>query len=243
MTPEELTTATFEAIGALGAKYYFHPDTLSVGKELGLDGFRFYVIGRGGVLGNVESPVVTSAFGYFHPAVIDKMWTTSCEIVEPREAARRSLQCNAALGRKHLGDVAGLDAFCEAAEAVCAGVNPAGLALYAGYVAEPLPDDAAARALQLIVTLRELRGSQHLAAIVAAGLHPAVAHALRRPDDLDTFGWADGVEIPDGATDTLAAVDAATDELTAATYRPLSDDQRTALATGVAAITAAFDTP
>ena len=56
------------------AVFYFAPSTVAVGKEHGLDGFRFYFLGRGGVLGDVESQVVASAFGYFEPGLGDKMW-------------------------------------------------------------------------------------------------------------------------------------------------------------------------
>jgi hypothetical protein len=51
MTPEELTAAASPRIGAMGSVFYFVPETAARGKELGLDGFRFYVLGRGGVLG------------------------------------------------------------------------------------------------------------------------------------------------------------------------------------------------
>ena len=77
-----------DAIGSIGAAFYFHPDTVAKGKEVGLDGFRFYVLGRGGVLGDVEPDVVHAAFGYFHTGLIDKIWISAKEIVAPRDAAR-----------------------------------------------------------------------------------------------------------------------------------------------------------
>ena len=41
MTPEELVAATSASINAIGAVYYFHPDTVAYGKEhLNLDGMR-----------------------------------------------------------------------------------------------------------------------------------------------------------------------------------------------------------
>ncbi len=239
MTPEQLVAETSLPMNSLGAVYYFHPDTLAVGKELGLDGFRWYVLGRGGVLGDVEAPVVQSAFGYFHGDVIAKMWNSARDTVAPRQASTRHLQCNADIGRAKLQDVAELEAFCEAAEAVIATVDPSALALYAGYAAEPLPDDVAGRAMQLFIVHRELRGSQHLAAIVAAGLHPGVAHALRRPADIDTFGW-NGIEIPPGAQVQLDAIDLQTNVLNAAAYAPLSDAQRRAYVDGVNAATQAL---
>ena len=241
MTPEQLVTATAAKINSLGAAYYFDPATIAHGKEqLGLDGMRFYLLGRAGVLGNVEAPVVTAAFGYFAPAVIDKLWNSSKEKVAPRDAARAALGCNAELGRSKLGDVEGLEAFCAAAEQVISDVNPAGLQLYAGVAAEPLPEDLPARAMQLVVCHRELRGSAHLAAIIAAGLHPSVAHAIRRPNDIVTFGWPEDIEITDADRTALAEVDETTDMMSAGHYASLSDDQRAAFVAGIDAMAAAF---
>ena len=241
MTPEQLVTATAAKINTLGAAYYFDPATIAHGKEqLGLDGMRFYLLGRAGVLGNVEAPVVTAAFGYFAPAVIDKLWNSSKETVAPRDAARAALVCNAELGRSKLSDVEGLEAFCDAAEEVIRSVNPAGLQLYAGVAAEPLPDDLPARAMQLVVCHRELRGSAHLAAIIAAGLHPSVAHAIRRPNDIVTFGWPEDIEITDADRTALAAVDETTDMMSAGHYASLSDEQRAAFVAGIDAMAAAF---
>jgi len=241
MSPEELVAATAGSVNALGAKYYFDPATLSRGKELGLDGFRYYVIGRGGVLGNVEPPVVTSAFGYFAPAVIEKMWNSAREKIDPRDAARSHFDCIAELGRARLGDVDGLESFCEAADKVIGDQNPAGLSLFAGVAAESRVDDLPGRALQQLVVLRELRGSQHLAVVVATGLHASVAHALRRPDDIETFGWPADVGIPDGSAEQLAEIDRMTDAINADSYRTLTDGQRQAFAAGVTAIEAAFE--
>lgn len=241
MTPEGLVSATSAQINSLGAVYYFHPDTVAHGKEhLGLDGMRFYFLGRGGVLGDVEAPVATAAFGYFAPAVMDKMWNSSKAKVAPRDAARAALECNANIGRAKLGDVDGLQAFCDAAEQVIADVNPAGLQLYAGIAAEPLPEDLPARALQLAVCHRELRGSAHLAAVIASCVHPAVAHAIRRPNDVATFGWPEDLEVTDADRTNLAAADAATNAMSAGHYASLSDQQRSAFVAGIEAMAEAL---
>ncbi len=63
-TPEEFMATAHPTIGTLGFAFYVVPETLERGKALGLDGFRFYFLGRGGVSGDVEAPVVKSAFGY-----------------------------------------------------------------------------------------------------------------------------------------------------------------------------------
>ena len=111
MTPAELISATSPTVGSLGGSFYFEPATLAHGKDMGLDGFRFYFLGRGGVLGDVEAPVVTSAFGYFEPALIARMWTSAKEIVPPREAGTAYVEACREHGRAHLGEVDGLEEF------------------------------------------------------------------------------------------------------------------------------------
>lgn len=245
MTPEELVAATAEPIGQLGALFYFDPQTVAYGKEnLNLDGFRFYILGRGGVLGNTSADAVASAFGYFEPGLIAKMWDSAAERCEPERAATEYLDCNAKIGRDRLSadaaDHAILEAFCDAAEASCASVNPAGLSLYAGTVAQKLPADLPGRAMQLVVTHRELRGSQHLAVVVASGMHPFAVHATRRPDSIATFGWPEDATVPANTADALPGLDAQTDTVNATAFQSLSDDQRRAFAAGVAEMQRVF---
>jgi hypothetical protein len=240
MTPEELVAATGPTIGALGAAFYFTPETVARGRELGLDGFRFYFLGRGGVLGDVESAVVKSAFGYFEGNLVAKIWNSATEraSVTPRQAGQAYVGASRDFGRQHFSGLSGLDGFCAAAEAVVAGVDPAGLALYAALSAEPLPDDLPARAMQLVTVLRELRGSIHLVAVVSAGVSPRLAHYFRRPNDFTTFGYGED-EVPtltDEDRATMAAVDAHTDRLMARVFEVLDEPARVALADGVRAM-------
>jgi len=229
------------AIGELGgAPWYFAPGTLATGKEHNLDGFRFYFLGRGGVLGDVESEVVASAFGYFNPALVEKLWSTAKERMAPRDAARLYLSCCHDFARATLSGVDGLDDYCAAAEQVNDAIDPAGLALYAGIDAEPLPDDAPARALHLTAVLREARGSTHLLAIVASGLAPRTAHAIKRPTEGKEFGWDD---TPEPSADELARWQQAeemTDRLLAPAFGVLDDAGQAALLQGLRGMKAAL---
>jgi hypothetical protein len=229
-------------VGNLGAAFYFHPDTLAVGKSHGLDGFRFYVLGRGGVLGDVESNVVSSAFGWWNPAVISKIWTSARATMSPREAGRVYMSCAQALGTAKFSGIAGLAEFCGAAEKIAAAIDDAGLSLYAGVAAEPLPDDLAARAMQHIVALREYRGSVHLIAAVAIGVSPQVAHFIRRPDMYKSFGWDDATPpaVSDADHAALAAADALTDRLVAPVYGVLTTDEAAAFLATLTAMEAAL---
>lgn len=240
MTPEELIAEVSPPLYGLGAGFYFAPATLARGKELGLDGFRFYFAGRGGVLGDVEPAVVGSAFGYFHPALVEKIWSSAVAKVPPRDAARSYNEACREHGRATLAAVDGLGGFCDAAATVIGSTHNAGLALYAGWAAEPLPDDLPGRAMQLAAVLRELRGSVHLLAVVTKGLTPEKAHFMKRPDDYANFGYAE--DAPDiTAADRAAhvAAEQLTDELMVAHYAVLDDAGRDALAAGVASMQAA----
>lgn len=239
MTPDQLVNDACPRIGALGAAFYFIKPTVAAGKERGLDGFRFYFLGRGGVLGDVEAPVIQSAFGYFEPNLLAKMWTSAKEVLPPREAAKLYLGCAHDFGRANFADVDRLDAFCAAAEKVIAAVDPAGLPLYAGVAGEPRPDDLPARAMHDIVVLREYRGSVHLLAVVASGLEPSIAHLIRRPDDWTTFGYPeDKPEVTDDHRAKLAAADELTDRLVSGPYGVLDPSEADVMASVLAAMEA-----
>ena len=240
MNPEQLISTAAPLAGDIGAAFYFAPATLARGKELGLDGLRFYVLGRGGVLGDVEPRVVVSAFGYFNPGMIDKLWTTAAQKLAPREAGRAYLECARQFGREQFGAVDGLDAFCSAAGAIVEAAHPAGLALFAGISSEPLPDDPPARAMQLTVVLRELRGSAHLLAVVASGVSPRVAHHIRRPEMDEAFGWKEPPPVTQDERDRLAEADALTDRVLVPAFSAVDEAGADALIAGLEAMKAAL---
>jgi hypothetical protein len=233
MQPTEIMRAT-EPIGSIGEAFYFHPDTLAAGKAAGLDGFRFYVLGRGGVLGDVETGVVHAAFGYFHTGLIDKIWNSAKQIVAPRDAARMYHECSHRIGRAKFSEIEGLEGFVEAATQVIGHVEGASLPLFAGVRAEPVPDDVPAAAMHQAMVLRELRGSVHLLALTACGVPTPVAHAVRRPGDVALFGYDEIPEVTDDDRANWHRAEQLTDELLTSAYASLSEAQATALVNGTA---------
>ena len=241
----DLVRTVSPPIAALGSRFYFDPGTLERGKEAGLDGFRLYFLGRGGVLGDVEAAVVYSAFGYFNIGLASKIWNSAREVMPAREAGALYMECAGAFGATKLDSIEGvdgLDAFNAAADKVIAAglVNCAGQALFAATAAEPRSDDTAARAFQNVAILRELRGSLHLVAVVASGLSPEMAHRVRRPDDVEMFGWTDDVTVAGSDHALWEAAEALTDDLLVPAYGVLDDAEAAALANGVSAIEAAL---
>lgn len=245
MHSHEIMRST-SAIGDIGAAFYFAPETIAHAKqEFGIDGFRFYFLGRGGVLGDVDADVVRSAFGYFEPGLIRHMWETAVERVaprSPRDVARAYIECGHAFGRQRFAGIAGLDDFVDAAATVIGAVEGAALALFSGVRAEPVPADAPAAAMHQAMVLRELRGSAHLVAVVASGLPTLSAHAIRRPDDVSLFGYRPEqiAAVSDADRAAWDRAEALTDEILAPAYATLSDTQADALVAGTAALAAAL---
>ena len=167
-------------VGDVGGRWMLHPDVLGPCRGAGYpNGYAYYVTGRGGVLGDVEADVVTAAFGFFAPSLVRTMWEKGVPVEGARAAAARYGAACAEWGRSRMHGFQHVDRLAELAARVATGADAAGLPLFAGWRAEPRPDDPAGRAYFLVHVLRELRGSVHLLAVLAGG---GVEQASR-------FGW------------------------------------------------------
>lgn len=240
MTPEDTITTIAGPTGNIGAAFYFSPKTVAAGKELGLDGFRFYILGRAGVLGDVSAAVVSSAFGYFHPSLIEKLYNSAKATIDPVACAQAYFDECGKRGAEAFADVEGLDAYIEAADVVINAASPAGLPLFAGISDMACSDEPAACAMQKAAVLRELRGSAHLCAVLANGLTDAQAHAIKRPGDVATFGWEEAPAVPIDGNDRMDAAEAATNTMLLNAFFPLSQAQSDALVAGTNAMAAAL---
>ena len=189
MIDAELLAVACSIIRDTGWAFYFTPETLARGAELGLDRVHFYALGRGGVLGDVEPAVVLAAFGYFNPALVAGLWNAAKAVVRPRVAGSAYMQCSAEDGRLKLTGLGTLAGFVPAADKILAATQVDAITLFAGVAAEPMVDDIAGRAMQLLIVLREYRGSAHLVAVRAVGLDTKTAHFVTRPNDAAMFGW------------------------------------------------------
>ncbi len=238
MDAKDFVGAVCPKIRDLGWTFYFAPETLEVGKSLGLDALQLYFLGRGGVLGDVDAEVVASAFGYFSQPMVSKIWNSGREICPPRNAARVYMNCCADLGRQQFGGLDGLDDFCDATRAVNDAADPVGLALYSGIKTQPLADDVPGQSMQLVTILRELRGSAHLLAVRANGLEAKAAHYIQRPGDMAMFGWTDEdtPEVSDAERQKLRAAEQLTDDLVLPAYSVLDERGQAAMVAGLEAI-------
>jgi hypothetical protein len=190
--PTQIASTIAPLLGSLGSKYMLDPETMAHGAAASYpNGFAYYVAGRGGVLGDVDSDVVYSAFMFFEPSLIDKLWKAGIAVEGARAAGKRYMQSCDAWGEKHLSSVENLSLFIAPAEKLISNVDSSGLSLFAGLRAEPLPSNLAARAYRLITLLRELRGCLHIAACITHGLSGLEASLLSSGEGMTKLhGWA-----------------------------------------------------
>lgn len=242
MTDAELIAAACPIIGDAGSSFYFTPETIERGQAFGLDRGPFYFIGRGGVLGDVDHAVVSSAFGYFNPAVVERVWNAARQQIAPRTAGALYHECCADHGRRTLAGVAGLDEFNAAASKVLAAADADSLALFAGINAEPRVSDAPGLALQLIAVLREFRGSAHLVALRAVGLNSKIAHLVKRPEMARGFGWSDAdmPTVTPEITSALAEAEVFTDRIVLPAFAVLDTAERHHFVSTLRAVKAAL---
>jgi hypothetical protein len=178
-------------IEAIGAAYMLHPDTF---KRTGENGyphpFAGYFAGRGGVLGDVDAGVVTSVFAVFEPSIVEMFWDQGRPVHGAAKGAELYQEMTGAWGRDHLSGQPGLERLIELGEKVIDSAPTDGLPLFAGWKAVPRASDPAARAMQVLFVLREMRGAIHFVALKASGLSPVEAHLINKGEQYaQMFGW------------------------------------------------------
>ncbi len=245
MTVPECVRALAGPIGDLGARWMLHPETLQAGADAGYsNGFAWYFAGRGGVLGDVDADVVVSAFAYFEPNLVHKMWDSGIAVEGPRAAGHRFAQACADWGQRRLTGVVGLDRLAALADKVIDSAPVEGLTLFAGWRAESRPSDAAARAYFDIHLLRELRGCVHIIATTVNGvgaLESILTDANGGADRAKMFGWPEPYPDTTSLQQARLAAEADTDRLLVRFYEVLTPAERAELVDLVASAKVALD--
>ncbi|WP_246267106.1 SCO6745 family protein [Nonomuraea typhae] len=176
-------------IGKLGGGFMLSREVKTLCEEHGLGPREMYFRGRCGVLGECDADVVASVAVFFPLAHVRESWDGGRKMPVEQAVELYTAACHA-WGRRRLGDFDGCARLAELLEPVVERASPIGAPLFAGWRAVPLPDDAPARATQLLHVVRELRGGLHANAVLAAGVHPLDA-ALATDHD-PPFGHSTG---------------------------------------------------
>ncbi len=206
-----------------------HPDVLGLGKDAGYPGgFAYYVVGRGGVLGDVDASVVVSAFGFFAPGLIASLWNAGVVVEGAQAGARRYAEACAEWGRSRLSEFAGAERLTALVERVIDQADVGALPLFAGWRAIERPDDPAGRCYLVVHVLRELRGSVHLVACVASGLTPldaVLSNPIGGVEQAEKFGWTGPFSIGADLAGKFIVAEELTNSLMAQHLDVLTDDE------------------
>ncbi len=247
MNSLELARATADPIQTLGMSFYFDPATSERAKELGLNVFEFYGLGRAGTLGDVEVETVDRAFTFFHPRVYDLLWTGPKAKADPVATAAQYVAVAYEFADRTFGavDPGVLNAFAAAAQKVVAAVPEERHLLVDGYRQYPVPTSPVHAAYLAAILLRELRGGVHIEAVAEVGLSPLEACYLQDANLFKMHGYQEH-EAPE-VTPDLEALKVRAEELTeqkiATYFEVLSDEERDALAQGARLMFDALATP
>jgi hypothetical protein len=197
-----------EAIGI----FMLHPETFGGSIAAGYENpFAGYVAGRGGVLGEATGTTVSAVFAIFEPNFINACWEEGIAVRGAAGAAKVYSDQLADFGRKYLVGAEGPARIAALGEKIITATSGLGLPMFAGWRRMPLADSDAARALQVMFVLRELRGDVHFHALSLTDITPVEAHMLHGGHDYTMmFGWSE--PFADGADkkDRYAEVEEAT---------------------------------
>ncbi len=214
-TTAESVHALAAPAGDVGGRWMLHPEVLGPCRDFGyLNGYSYYVAGRGGVLGDVDADVVGSAFGFMEPLLLRKMWETGVAVEGARAAAARYGAACAQWGRSRLRGFEGAPRLADLIRHVVDSVDSAGLALFAGWRSEQRPTDPEGLAYFETYVLRELRGSAHIAAVVATGIAPLEAMLVWGGEGrAQQFGWTEPFPDVSHLIDLRTRTETLTDEI------------------------------
>lgn len=247
MNSIDLADVTADPIQILGMSFYFDAVTRARGKEKGLNSFEYYGLGRGGTLGDVDVEVVIDAFTFFHPRVLDRMWTLAKEKADPATVAADYVQAAYGFADRTFGavDPEVLRAFAAAAHKVAAAVERGHHQLVDGYRQYEVPANPVHAAYLGCILMRELRGCVHIDAVSEVGLSAVEACYVQDPSFFTNHGYVE--EETPTVTPEMEAKKLRAEELTSSMmgecFGVLSDLERQHLADGAMAMFAALRDP
>ncbi len=185
-----------------------------------------YVMGRLGVLGDVDQETAVEAAFFWNPSTIASNWASADQDPSPSSAAPLYGQICVERGREYLAGFEGAARLAELLERVVDSADETDADLFAGWRDQPRPDDPEGRAYLLAQVARELRFCRHVVAVRAAGADRlGMVLAGGGEANAGLFGWEDTSAGPVDP-ETHAAIEAATDEAAAADLACLSGDER-----------------
>lgn len=230
VTPQQVAHDRRDTVVRLPGRFMFDAATMERGRELGFEGFDFYVAGRAGALGDVPADVVVAAFVFFPPGTLRAAWERSASVMPRRTAAAEWAACAHDWARARLHAAIDWARAAALLGRVVASADAAAAPLFAAWRTLGEPDDPRALFLHRLNALRELRGALHGAAVLTVGLTPHEASSVRAPDMMAMMGWSDGPAAAAPLRERWLLAEARTDRMLGRHLAVLESDELTELA-------------
>lgn len=223
-TPFDAVVATSKAVANIGAKFMLDPSVYAKGDaEHGFHGMDFYFAGRCGVMGDVSSSTAAAAMGFFPPHVVEFMWGSGTSVMPASKAGELYVAACADWGREHLGADIDYAELASLTKRIVDHAPVSGLPLFAGWQTVKLPDDPKGAAMVALTALRELRGSAHTVAVLAAGIAPLEAVvATGGVPNAQLFGYGEPYPEVGHLREAMERVEEATNLIVAKGYDALT---------------------
>jgi hypothetical protein len=226
VTPEQAAHDTRDALVRGTAKFMSDPKTYEQGTTHGFDGLDFYIGGRGGVLGDVASDIVTAAFVFFPEDTIRPRWDRAGLVMTRRRAAMEFAACAHTWAEEHIPDDIDAARLAELAGRVETESAAALAPLFAGWRLLDEPRAPKSLAIHRLNALRELRGAIHAAAILTVGLSPIEAIAVSAPTMLRRYSWPEPWPEPGPLRERWNLAEARTDRVFGRRLAVLDETER-----------------
>jgi hypothetical protein len=192
-------------------------------------------------MGDVTAEQVCSAFAFFDPGLVAKVWPKVLDTSRPSDIAR-VFAAAMARAAEATWDQAASATVARLGTTVADSVTALGMPLFTGWRALPRPESAQGAAALVVHTLRELRGDVHVQSVAASGMSPIEAEVATRRGTagLEMHGWRGEFPDHEPLLDRFAEVESQTSLRMQRIYAAaLSEAELTELAGAVAALASA----
>ena len=151
------------------------PLTDRLAADLGLrSGSDLWIVGRAGVLGDGDADVAAAGLAFLAPDRVRAAWESLPDGLTHRRVADAYAELCCTWGSSELSrfDPARMTRLDELGRQIANAADGSIGTVFAGWRAQPQPDDVNARVALTMHVLRELRGGAHIIAVNACGLTP-----------------------------------------------------------------------
>ena len=201
--------------------------------DLGMaSGSDLWIVGRAGVLGDCDADVAASALAFLAPDRVRAAWEALPDGLTHRKVADAYSELCCQWGSTELAkfDRARMERLDDLGRQISDAADLSAGALFAGWRAQPQPDDVNARVALTMHVLRELRGGAHIIAVNACGITPLEA-VLASPAPpprsgpvwAEHLGWTGPFADPSAAREARAEAERLTSRMLVPIYGSIGD--------------------